>query len=331
MARSGQRKQQKQEIESIVAEILIDDPSSSFRDVDFKLRSDPLWSNRLNGIQKLPSIGTIKNYVSAMRTKLRNSGSDRPWSILASADSQDVNYVAATDLPLILKIWRIRLALGSHLTLRQARWITRLRSLELWDLATDAGLSSIFETAAKYAGRQAALGGQADSDSNNDSPESHDLDGRLAFERHYGGWDDLDDNYERNGLRVTYQALMEVGTLNINSLDPSVKHEHLRGTEESATISAQLGTMSAKIGADFNRVLHRMSLHKRSGLFSVMRVLFQRPEWETMELESKVSLVERIVEAVEIEDWKTVADLAEMKVVYVNQSASDHWEGLWND
>jgi hypothetical protein len=68
--------------------------------------------------------------------------------------------------------------------------------------------------------------------------------------------------------------------------------------------------------------LKNMSLHQQSGLFAVMRVVFQKPELKTMGIESKGSLVERIVNAVNAEDWKLVADLAEMKVWEVNHDWS---------
>jgi hypothetical protein len=329
MARSGQLKPQKQSILQLIAEILTNEGDQSHTVVDYKLRMDPIWRARWESAGlDLPAPGTIKNYVSKIRIKLRNSGADRPWSILASSNSQDPDYISATDLPLILKIWRIRLAHGQQLTLRQARWISRLRYLRLWDLATDTGLSSLFRAATKYAGRDAAVGGQVDGNLNGDSFESHDLDGDLAFGGNIDEFDDLDNN-ERNELKVMHQAAIDAGQLTNLSGDPILT----RFIESSANRRMTLDTLwrtadSVEILDEIEDLLERrisltdMSLQQRSSLFCVMRVVFQRPEWKIKEVGSKVRLVKRIVDAVIAENWKLVADIAEMKVWEVNHDWS---------
>jgi len=347
MPRSGYRKQQKLEIESVIAEILIADPSSNYHDVDYKLRSDAVWRSRLKPDTKLPTIGTIKNYTSKVRTKLRNSGSDRPWSILASSLPQDVDYISATDLPLVLKVWRIRQAHGGTLTLRQARWISRLSKLKLWDLTTTSGMSALFKIAAKYAGRQAAFGDPTGNEIDGNSLESHDLDGDLAFGGNVDEFDDFTKN-EKLGLKVMHQVVVDAGQIASSfagptleeflhvwgdsektrsdtvSINPDREGNNLWLTEESIRTIDEIEDYRAD-------VFLSMTFHQTSVLLSVMRLVLKKPKWVDMDAESKVSLVDGIVDGVIAGNWKSVADLAETKVWGLNQDWSDYLKEMLDE
>jgi len=333
MPRSGQLKPQKQSFLQLIAEMLTTEGEQSHSDVYYKLRTDLIWRVRWESAGfDLPAPGTIKNYVSEVRAKIKSSGSDRPWSILASSNSENPDYISATDLPLILKIWRIRLAHGQLLTLRQARWISHLRRLSLWDLATDVGLSSLFRTAAKYAGRDAAMGGKVDEKSITDSLESHDLDGDLAFGGNIDEFDDFNSN-EKIGLKVMHQAAIDAGQLTRLSGDPiltrliesrsnrRLSRDTLWRTAESVEILDEIEDLM-----DRRISLTNMSLQQQSNLFGVMRLVFKRHGWKSKEVESRTTLVEGIMDALTAGDWKSVADLAEMKVSEVNRDWSSNFK-----
>lgn len=311
MPQSGHRKSSKQNIESLIAEILIENPSEEYRDIDYKLRSDPIWRDRLSSGVKIPKLGTIKNYVSKVRSALRSTGSDRPWSVLASSDPDNHDFIPANDLPLVLKIWSIRLAHGQALTLRHARWISRLRYLVDLDESNDQQLRDLFHMASKYAGRAATLG---DKNSPNERPvDSHDLDAEL-----FALFSKVEDDDERDPRRLAYGVGQSLGLFTLPLSDPTQPKKWIVSTERTAIIFSEVESLSAKAA----NLIGYLDLSSSSVLFLVLELVFRGTGWKTKNDLSRRSNIEEIVDLVVAKNWERLA----IKInVYVPGLNDEYW------
>ncbi len=313
MPQPGHRKSSKQDIESLIAEILIENPSEEYRDIDYKLRSDPIWRDRLPSGVKIPKLGTIKNYVSKVRTTLRSTGSDRPWSVLASSDPDNHDFIPACDLPLVIKIWSIRLAHGQALTLRHARWISRLRYLVDVDESNDHQLRVLFHMASKYAGRAATLG---DKNSPNERPvDSRDLDAELFAL--FSKVEDDEDN-ERDARRVAYGLGQSLGLFTLPLSDPTQPKKWIVSTERTAIIFSEVESLSTK-AANF---IGHFDLSSSSVVFLALELLFRGTGWKTKNDLSRRSNIEEIVDLVVAKNWERLANKINIYVPGVND---EHW------
>ena len=315
MARQGQRKRSKQDIESLIAEILIQNPAEEYRDVDYKLRSDPVWRDRVPSGIKLPKIGTIKNYVSIVRKRLRSTGSDRPWSILASSNPDSRDFIPASDLSLVLKIWNIRLAHGETLTLRHARWISRLKhvvNLDKSEELNDDALSNIFYFAAMYASREIAVGEKNDSPT--ESAGGNDLDALI-----FRNFSSIENDSERDARFVAYEVGLHLGLFTLPFSDLTRPEESLVRTERRSQIIAEIKSLSPNAR---NRI-YKIDQTSSSVLFLVLELLFKRSQWESESEDSQRDVVEKIVDAVGSKDWKSVATLARISIGRMNLFLSE--------
>ena len=314
MPAKGQLKNQKLIFIQLICEMLTSEGDQSHKVINFKLRSDALWRDRWEreGFS-IPEPGTIKNYVSEARKLLNRTGSERPWSILASSNPRDDDFIPATDLPLILEIWRIWLARGNHLTLRQARWISRLRHVVSFDVNSYWGAGQLLRVATRYASREAALGRRGVSDVDGSHHESHDLDAEIAF-----AINSEMTQPERNAIKVSLQAANEAGFIT----SPSTNHiEWLWSTEKLEMIFDEVG-----YPAESREAVNLLPSYAIAALSGVMISLTRKPEWDTDNVEPNRRLVEQIVGAIATEDWESVADLSGMQIKNLNEFETSGFE-----
>ena len=209
MPRSGQLKPQKKFLLELISEMLTTKSDQTYRDIFYKLRSDPEWTNQWKDAGfELPEIGTIKNYVSEVRGLLKTSGSDRSWDILGTADPSDIDFIPSSDLPLVLAIWRRTLMWNTPLTRRQGRWISRLRHVMpvAEEHESDPGWQfDLYRQALKYSAREITLAKSKDSSHMESTSSSIDLDARMAF--------DLVTDVDEPLNEMALEALVRLGRL----------------------------------------------------------------------------------------------------------------------
>ena len=108
------------------------------------------------------------------------------------------------------------------------------------------------------------------------------------------------------------------------SINPDREGNNLWLTEESVRTIDEIEDYRAN-------VFLSMTFHQTSVLLSVMRMVLKKPKWVDMDAESKVSLVDGIVDGVIAGNWKSVADLAETKVWGLNQDWSDYLKEMLDE
>lgn len=93
-----------------------------------------------------PSLSTVQKVLALVRRKakeLPDNPQERPWST-ASLDNKDNYYTPPEALPVVLKVWKSLIEKNISLTIREAKWVSRLS----W-VITDMG--QLTETARRYA------------------------------------------------------------------------------------------------------------------------------------------------------------------------------------
>ncbi len=303
MPAAGYRKRETLRIKELINEKLMLDMSVSADDMSYIIRADPEIKQLLEQNKtELPTLETINNYISKERTRIKSSDSDRPWSVLASSDPKNLDFIPASDLPLILKIWSIRLAHGQYLTLRHARWISRLRYLLKLDESeelNDQALSNLFYFAATYASREIAVGEKKDSLAK--SANSSDLDAVI-----FTLFSSIKNDSQHDAKRVAYEAGLGLGLFTLPLGNPARPDEWLVATERTTRIVAEIKSLSMKA----HRLIQRLDHSSSSVLFLVLELLFKRPRWKSESEGLRRDVVEGVANAVVSKDWKSVATLA---------------------
>ncbi|MDA0597593.1 MAG: hypothetical protein O2974_11450 [Chloroflexi bacterium] len=303
MPAAGYRKRETLRINELINLKLMSDMSVSVDAMYFIIRADTEIRNLLEQNKtELPTKGTIANYISKEKTRIKRSGSDRPWSVLASSDPKNKDFISASDLPLILKMWSIRLAHGQYLTLRQARWISRLRyllNLDESEESNDQALNNLFYFAAMYSSREITVGEK--NDSNAKSVDSSDLDAVI-----FTLFSSIKNDSLHDAKRVAYEAGLGLGIFTLPLGNPAQPDEWLVASERTARIVADIKSLSMKA----YRLIHLIDNSSSSVLFLVLELLFKRPRWDSESEDSRRSVVEKVVDAVVLKDWKSVATLA---------------------
>jgi len=105
--------------------------------------------------ERVPAYETLLKMISESRSK-GQSDLDAPWS-LGSLAKHDLPTDALSD---VVEVWKLCLAIGTPLTIREARWVTWLRStipdLEASDWDSETRLGALNGWAYQYALRERA-------------------------------------------------------------------------------------------------------------------------------------------------------------------------------
>jgi hypothetical protein len=322
MPPQGHQKNQKRIFIELICEILITEGAQIWSDVDYKLRLDARWRAmwEQKGL-KIPKPGTIKNYVSDARGLLSRTGSDRPWSILASSDPQSRDFIPANDIPLILEIWRIWLAHGNQLTLRQARWVSRLRHTVPYDTGKYRDLGQLFRMATRYASREIALGQRGMSEDENSTEGSIDLDAEIAFSHM-----STPNQQEQNALKISGQAAVDSNLISSTYAVGDMQFEWLWYSEILDRMFDEIGLPHASRDA-----IGLLPAYAAAGLSSVLISVIRKPKWDVSDVDSQRLLVEQVVNAVSAEDWELVAHLADMRIQGLNVFETREYETRKDD
>lgn len=98
-----------------------------------------------------PALGTVRNYVGEARKSKVDQ--DEPWSIGVSVQSG----IPIEAMKVVSGVWEhVLLTHGRRITIRQAKWIARLRDLITEKEGTDSPEKRLYNWASLYAGREKA-------------------------------------------------------------------------------------------------------------------------------------------------------------------------------
>ncbi len=110
----------KPEVRDMIWDEALDRPERHRDDVAQKLQDD---IGRYG--YPVPEFDTLKKMISKARTSKRPSPEDEAWQLA----SLQKNEVPPGALSALVEVWKLKLALGSSLTIRQAKWVVRLQAL----------------------------------------------------------------------------------------------------------------------------------------------------------------------------------------------------------
>lgn len=315
MPAGGQLDPRRVFFKGLITEIFTSTRSKKASDAEYKLKLDPEWRARWEHTDwKLPESKTFATYCTEVRKELKDSDIDRPWSILASANPDSDVFIAPDDLPLVLTVWRYRIAHGHSLTLRQAKWVARLRHLRLWDLNEYKALDQLFQSALTYSSREQALGEIASEDSRPDVLAGHDLDADFAFD---GELSEVEYSFDREALATTKSALI-VSDL-IAGPDSHKSETPLRLWESG--LSKEIYDEIREITGS-EQILEEMEMSTQAAVFAVLGKIRTSVEWELKSTDSKSQLLTDIISAARRSNWKKVNQLAGLSVKMTAQT----WE-----
>jgi hypothetical protein len=277
--------------------------NASNREIELWLKSPDgtaLWSKFAD---ELPPLGTLRNYFTTARQSTTDD--DRPWSIGQTIYGDAGQVVDSEALPLLMLVWQRALAGGRTITVRQARWISRLRSFVTVQppsdgVALEEWVRILYGLAATYAAREQI----AEREGNTEGPDTSDLDASLAFGMLHAI--DLDRGL---GAAAALRAATKLGLVR----DPEHAEQGVAWIDDAHASSLRQLADTVAVGEQYDQRkagrISQLPFWKVIALMMGLRSLANDKAWDALPEMDQRKRAKALRDSVELGDWNEYAEL----------------------